>query len=75
MVCFYAITAPALPSSERQPIYDWLGDGKGGHVVLGGALWVGALFCLLSLLSAFGAGWMDRVSVYVHAPTVQARQV
>lgn len=42
------------------PIYNWLGGGKGGHTVLGGALWVGALFCLLSLVSAFAAAWMDK---------------
>lgn len=42
------------------PIYDWLGQGNGGHKALGAALWVGALFCFISLVTAIIAGWMDR---------------
>ena len=30
-------------------------------MVLGGALWVGALFCLLSMISAFAAAYFDKV--------------
>lgn len=36
-----------------------------GHVALGLALWVGALFCLLSVVCSIAAGYLDKVCCVV----------
>ena len=49
------------PWQRLQPIYNSFDHGQEGYKVLGSALWVGAIICGLSLLTAVAAAYLDKV--------------